>query len=208
MNNKWKYLLISFSFMLLLLEYTDAQDSIKLNKIYYRVSLSTGLGSGYPMQESNLENGLGGAIEFAIQKNKNLYSIGWNGVIENDLFNQNSVLNSISSLNFTYGKYYTKKSFFTSISTGLGLVMSTTKGTLISTTNTGFLSSYSTYEKLNNTTIGIPISAKMAWVPVKYFGIGIEALVNINKINSFWATNVKYQVGLLREKSKKNLIVL
>jgi hypothetical protein len=160
------------------------------------------------MQDSNLENGLGGGIEFTIQKNKNLYSIGWNGVIEIDLFNQNSVLNSITSLNFTYGKYYTKKSFFTSISSGLGLVMSTTKGTLISTTNTGFLSSYSTYEKLNNTTIGIPISAKMAWVPVQYFGIGIEAHLNINKINFFLGTNVMYQSGLLREKKKKKPIVL
>ena len=58
-----------------------SQDTLKIDKkLYYRLTMGVGIGSGYPLQEDDY--GIGANIEFALQKQKTVYSLEISGVQE------------------------------------------------------------------------------------------------------------------------------
>lgn len=180
------------------------QDTTMDKKLYYRLTLGAGLGSGYPLQEDDF--GIGGTVEFALQKQRNVYSLGIRGIQEFQIFDYSNVSNSVSSLDLCYGKSFGKRSFFASVSAGIGLVTFVQQGKLISTSG-GWFSSYSNYEKNTAHTIGVPISVKLFWVPLSFTGVGLELFANINSKNTFYGINFSRQFGKLRPaiKNDKNL---
>ncbi|MEO6706828.1 MAG: hypothetical protein ABIN04_13385, partial [Ginsengibacter sp.] len=150
-------------FFLISANFAESQDTLlKADKeLYYRTTVGGGWGKGYPFQE--LGNGIGGTIEFAVQKNNTVYALGARAVTEFTVFNQSNVDNTISSYDITIGRVLSKGKFFSSISAGVGLVAGLYPGELISREG-GWLFGYYTYEKITYTTIGFPISVKGLWV--------------------------------------------
>lgn len=181
--------------------FIKAQDTLTEDKkLYYRLTLGAGIGAGYPQQDGF---GTGGTLEFALQKQKNAYSIGVRGIEEFEIFAYSNVPNSINSIDITYGKVFKNKSFYTSISAGAGLVTGVQKGKFISGSG-GWFNSNSNYEKITHHTIGFPISAKIFWVPLSFTGVGLELYANINSKNTFYGINLCRQFGKLRPPIKNN----
>ena len=192
-------LLIACQFCMLTLAFNKvaAQDSLlKDNSKYYRFSLGNGIGSGYPLQEDDI--GIGGTLEFAVQQNKSAYSLGIRGLGEFNLFSSSNVQNSVWSIDLSYGRVWKTRSFYSSLSTGIGMVTTEEKGKFLSSTGGWFV--LSTYERIINHTVGIPISAKFVWVPTRIYGIGTEFFVNINSRRTFYGINFFHQFGKLRSK--------
>ncbi len=179
---------------------SKAQDSLRMHKkLNYRLTIGAGFGSGYPSQEEN--DGISVTGEFAIQREKNVYALGIRSVFEFDLLSTSYPNNSISSIDITYGKVLINGKFFSSISAGIGFIEGIERGKYLSRDGTGwFAPRY--YEKIRFYTIGIPITAKMFWVPLRFYGIGLELYANINK-NPFYEINFCHQFGKLRPKKLK-----
>lgn len=167
------------------------------SQFYYRFSLGGGFANGYPQQEAGA-TALGGSLEFALQNKKTVYALGFTGVSEFLPLASYSVQNSISSFGITYGKVYQRKALFSSISAGISLVTSEERGSFISSDPGWFGTSY--YEKIKSHTIGIPISAKVLWIPSRVYGIGVEVYANLNSKSSFYGINLCHQFGKLRPK--------
>ena len=187
-----------------------AQDSVKINKkLYYRVTIGFGVGSGYPLQGNDF--GIAGMLEVAIQKNNSLFSLGIRNLEELEIIFVPNVINSIQSIDVTYGRVFKKNAFYNSVSGGLGLVTSVQQGKILpgagSGLSGGFSSSFfdinNTYEKIVKHTIGFPISAKLFWISSKFrrtnkkagSGLGIELFININSISTFYQMNFCFQFG-------------
>ena len=170
--------------------------------LYYRLTLGGGLGKGFPLQETG-EVGIGGTIEFAVQKKNNVYALGVTGISEFDLLSGSNVHNSVSSWGITYGKAIQQKSFFSSISGGLSLVTGEQKGNFISSAGGWFGMHY--YEKIKAHTVGFPISAKFLWTPSTVYGLGLEVYANLNSLGSFYGINFCHQFGKLRPKKTKEI---
>lgn len=182
---------------------SKAQDSFrKHKKLNYRLTIGAGFGSGYPSQEEN--DGISVTAEFAIQREKNVYALGLRSVFEFDFLSTSYPNNSISSIDITYGKVLINGKFFSSISAGIGFIEGIEKGKFLSTDGTGWFAPHY-YEKIRFYTIGIPITAKMFWVPLRFYGIGLELYVNINIKNTFYGIIFCHQFGKLRPK-KLNMI--
>lgn len=179
-----------------------AQDTLKINEKFYRLTLGGGFGSGYPLQEDDF--GIGGNLDFTIQKNNSIYTLGIRVVTEFVLFESSNVDNSINSVDLTYGKVFKGGCFFSSISAGIACVKSEHKGKLLSREG-GWLFATYTYEKIKHYTIGFPLSVKIFWVPLRFYGLGTELYANLNTVNPFYGINFCHQFGKLRRpKIKKN----
>ena len=193
-NGKKNQLLL-FLFALLQGYFVTAQDSSKTDvPLYYRVTLGGGIGSGYPLQVDGA--GIGGLLEFALQRKTSIYSLGIRGVEEFNLLDASTPSNSVSSAEITYGKTFQARSFFASISAGVGYVTSLQKGELLQSTGSWF--GNSTYEKITHHGIGFPVAAKILWVPCRVYGVGTELYVNINSQHTFYGINICHQLGKLR----------
>ena len=183
--------------------FIKAQDTSKIAiPLYYRLTLGGGLGKGYPLAENDF--GIGGIIEFAVQKKTSIYSFGIRGLGELAIFDQSNVNNSISSAEITYGKVFQARSFFAALSAGAGYISALQKGELLSREG-GWFSSVSTYQKISYHTIGFPIAAKIFWLPARVYGIGIELYVNINSRNTFYGINFCHQFGKLKARNIRSL---
>ena len=178
-----------------------SQDSSAENPIiYYRITLGGGLGKGYPQNYS--ETGIGGTFKIAVQRKKSLYTLSTTAVGEIALFDNSNVNNNISSIEVMYGKVLSTNKFFCNISGGLGFIRSQEKGAFIS--REGFwLFGYYNYEKINKSTIGIPISFQTFWIPTKFYGVGLDFYANINANNSFYVVSFCHQFGKLRTSLKR-----
>ena len=207
MKNK---LLSMFQIVLLLLLFihSRAQDSSRRNKEYlYRFTVGGGFGNFYPGEDGDIPIGIGGTCEFALQSKNSVYALGIHRIEEFDIFVARLPINSINSFDITFGKVLTHGIFFSSLSAGIGFIDGTTRGKFLAY-GPGFLSA-DYYEKIKIHSIGIPISAKIFCVPLKFYApIGLELYLNINPNNTFYAINVCFQIGKLQPKgfqlSKRN----
>ncbi len=134
MKNIQRFKLFKTVFILLLMlsvSFVKAQDTSKIDKkLYYRLTLGAGIGSGYPLQQDDF--GIGGTVEFALQKQKAVYSLGIRGVQEFEILGVSLPAKSISSIDLTYGKTLKRKSLYASISAGAGWVTSVQRGKFLS----------------------------------------------------------------------------
>ena len=178
-----------------------SQDTLKTDKkLYYRLTMGVGIGSGYPLQEDDY--GIGGNIEFALQKQKAVYSLGISGVQEFQILGVSHPAKSIGSIDLTYGKALKRKSLYASLSAGAGWVTSVQRGKFLSSDGGWFGTDY--YEKITHQTIGFPISVKIFWVPLSFTGVGLELYANINSLHTFYGINICRQFGKLRPAIKKD----
>lgn len=183
-----------------------SQDSSTIKPItYYRVTIGGGLGKGYPQAAS--ETGISASLEATIQRKTKLYSVSTRSLGEIGIFDNSNVNNNISSIELMYGKVLSSNTFFCSISGGLGYVYSQEKGEFISREAVWFFGYY-TFEKIKKSTVGIPISFKIFYIPTKYYGIGLDFYANINSNNTFYTASLCHQFGKLRPAVKKRKIKL
>lgn len=171
-----------------------AQDTLIDNSLYFRLTVGGGSGGS----KSIKGNGIGGTIEFAIQKRKAVFAAGIKGIEEFNLLSGSNVIRSISGADVTYGRVWKRNTFYSSISAGISWVISVQEGKLLSRQGGWLFGSY-TYEKLTYNNLGFPISAKIFWVPARFYGIGAELFVNINKY-TFYGVNFCHQFGKLSSK--------
>lgn len=179
-----------------------SQDTLKTDKKFNcRLTIGVGMGSG-PSQEDDYGIGIMG--EFAVQRKNNVYALGIRRVEGLQILGVSHPTNSNNCLDITYGKVFTKGSFFSCISAGIGCIEGIRQGKYLSSTGGWFGDSY--YEKIRFYTIGFPISAKIFWILSRFYGLGIELFVNINK-NTFYGINFSHQFGKLRPaKIKRNKV--
>ena len=183
-----------------------SQNSSTIKPItYYRVTIGGGLGKGYPQAAS--ETGISASLEATIQRKTKLYSVSTRSLGEIGIFNNSNVNNNISSIELMYGKVLSSNTFFCSISGGLGYVYSQEKGEFISREAVWFFGYY-TFEKIKKSTVGIPISFKIVYIPTKFYGIGLDFYANINANNTFYTASLCHQFGKLRPAVKKRKIKL
>ena len=183
-----------------------SQNSSTIKPItYYRVTIGGGLGKGYPQTAS--ETGISASLEATIQRKTKLYSVSTRSLGEIGIFDNSNVNNNISSIELMYGKVLSSNTFFCSISGGLGYVYSQEKGEFISREAVWFFGYY-TFEKIKKSTVGIPISFKIVYIPTKFYGIGLDFYANINSNNTFYTASLCHQFGKLRPAVKKRKIKL
>ena len=173
---------------------SGAQDSNKIEKNIYYLSIGGGVGSGYPLQEK--DHGISATIELSLQRSKAVYSLGVRGVGELSLFA--NVNNSIRSFDILYGRAYKIRRFYSSISAGVGAVTTITRGERRS----GLFGN--NYERVSVHTIGFPISAKALWLPSSYIGLGAEVFANHNNRTSFYGVNFCIRFEKMPSRKKKN----
>lgn len=195
MNRHYKVTLL-IAVIILTVAYANAQDSSKAKSpMYFRLTLGGGTCKG------NNDEGyiLGFTGEFALQKNKTVYALGVKALGGLQLLGTSNFQNNLRSIDLTYGKVFSHKSFFSSISGGLGYISREEKGALLAGDGIALFGiiSNSTYEKIKTNFIGVPISLKSMWIPRRYGGLGFELYLNVNE-STFYGINFCYQFGLLR----------
>jgi hypothetical protein len=187
----------------------SAQDSTKKEnekKYLHRISYGAGLGN-----DDVNTFGVGGIsllLEYGLQKNNTIYSIGFRGITDLGPFFV-SPPNLLGGIDITYGKLIQKKSLFASANAGISLVVSSIRDQFLYFHEPRGFFSVAEYSTIKKGGIGIAASTKIYWIPTRYFGVGLELYANINSIHSFYASSFGFQFGRLRfknsfTKKKKN----
>ena len=87
-------------------------------------------------------------------------------------------IESIWELDLVAGKTVTDRGFTASITAGVSVIGGTVRGKLLSAPT--YSSTYYEYEHLNQTTLGIPVEARLAFTPEKHFDLGVSGFLNLN----------------------------
>lgn len=170
-----------------------AQDSTAHAKPLYHFTMGFGIGGGYPQQEGT---GIGGSAEFAVQKNKSLYALGFTGVTELGIFRAFST--NVGSLNLSYGRAFKKPQTLSTVSAGIGFITAVERGAFIQSGSILFIS-IGEYQKIRKHGIGVPLSAKAFWLHRGLFhGLGAELYANINSVSNFYGINLSRHFGKIK----------
>lgn len=95
---------------------------------------------------------------------------------------------SVWNLGLSFGKYIKKKQYFASISSGISILHFVQRGHIVEEQLFGDI-----YEKLIVYKIGIPITGQIFWTPTSFFGIGLNASININHKNTYYGSLLYFQ---------------
>jgi hypothetical protein len=192
-------ILFTFTLLIVLLNKNYAQDSTNIDKrIFVKITLGAGIGTGYPKQNNSF--GIAGIGELNLQKQNNFITIGSRGISEFIILGSNSVDNSLSTAEITYGKLFEKKRFSFIASMGLSYITFQEQGAIIPR-NTGFqIFSTTDYEKVNYYAVGIPISFKAFLNYKKKRGWLFEIFGNINNKILFGGINIANQFIVYKTK--------
>lgn len=175
-----------FFFFTSLSFFTKAQNDLKINELFYSFSLGAGIGSSSNFEYSDI--GISGMLDFNLQKNKSIATLGYRGTGEFEILGADIPAITMSSFDLLYGRELVSKKIKVSLNAGLALVGDLERGNYLYS-DPGFFGS-SHYEKIKNHAIGFPISTKIIFGNRKLFNIGLEAYVNINKLNTFYGLNL------------------
>lgn len=176
------------------------------NKIYAKITLGAGLGSGLPQQINAI--GICGLGEFNINKNRDFINIGTRGLQEFEIVSNSNVTNSASTIEITYGRLFQNDKFAFTTNIGLSYITFVEKGALLPR-NTGFqvFTTYN-YEKINYYTVGIPISVKLFFNSIKKRGWLIEPYLNVNTKIPFGGINIANQFIVFKTKNNNKKVQL
>ena len=174
-------LFLLFSFL-----FTEAQNDFKTNDLFYSISIGAGIGKSPNFEFSQI--GIGGMIDFNLQKNKSLATIGYRGTGEFQFLAASLPSVTMTSIDLLYGRVLTDRKINVSINTGVGLVGSLERGNLLYVDPGLFGTAH--YEKVRSFTVGLPISSKALISLSRHFGLGLEGYININSKNTFYGLNV------------------
>ena len=173
------FLLSSFLF-------TQAQNNLRNNDLLYSFSIGAGIGKSPNFELSKI--GIGGMIEFNLQKNKSLATIGYRGTGEFQFLAPSKPAVTMTSIDLLYGRVLSDKKINVSINTGIGLVGNLERGKFLYSDPGLFGASH--YQKVRSFTVGLPISSKALISLSKHFGLGLEGYININSKNTFYGLNL------------------
>ena len=176
---------ILFLFLLFTSFYIQAQNELKNNDLFYSLSIGAGIGKSPNFEDGNY--GIGGMMDFTLQKNKSLATIGYRGTGELGVLNSANPSRTMSSIDLLYGRLLSDKKLIISIQTGVGLVGSLERGEFLY--SDGFWGT-TYYERMTSYTIGLPISSKALISLSKHFALGLEGYLNINDKNTFYGLNL------------------
>jgi hypothetical protein len=194
---------VSFTFTLLivLLNKNYAQDATNIDKrLFVKITLGAGIGTGYPKQNNSF--GIAGIGEISLQKQNNFINIGSKGVSEFIIMGSNSVDNSLSTAEITYGRLLQKERFSFIANVGLSYNTFQEQGVIIPR-NTGFqIFSSTDYEKINYYAVGVPVSLKLFFNSRKKRGWLFEVFGNINNKIIFGGVNIANQFIVYKTKKE------
>lgn len=195
-------LLFTFTLLMVLHNRNYAQDSTNIDKrIFIKVTLGAGIGTGYPKQNNSF--GIAGIGELNLQKQNNFINIGSRGISEFIILGSNSVDNSLSTAEITYGRLLQKRRFSFIANLGLSYITFQEQGAIIPR-NTGFqIFSTTDYEKVNYYAFGIPISLKAFFNYKKKRGWLVEIFGNINNKIIFGGVNIANQFIVYKTKKRQ-----
>lgn len=186
-------------FLLFTSFYTQAQNDLKINDLFYSISIGAGTGKSPNFEDGNY--GIGGMMDFTLQKNKSMATIGFRGIGE--FLGPSYPTPTMTSTDLLYGRLLSDNKLTISIHTGIGLVVNLERGELLYV-DPGFFGS-GHYEKLRSYTVGLPISSKVLISLSKHFGLGLEGYLNINSENTFYGLNLSASFKKYKFNKKKNI---
>ena len=173
------FLLVSFFL-------TQAQNNLRNNDLLYSISIGAGIGKSPNFEDGKY--GIGGMVEFNLQKNKSIATIGFRGTGEFQILGLTLPSRTMTSLDLLFGQLLVDKKLSVSINTGIGIVGNLERGDLLYAEPGLFGSVH--YKKIKSYTVGLPISSKVLISLSKHFGLGLEGYININNKNTFYGLNL------------------
>jgi hypothetical protein len=199
---------IAFSVILFFVKGQDIISEEKSNTFYivttgFAVGMGPGIGKSFPTNAANI--GLGLNVDFALQKNKWLYSIGYRVISDFQIVNTTKGKNNVQTTEITFGKSLKNNLLSINISSGISRVVYKKQDALIKeyTQGSGLFNIYREYSMYKENYIGVPISLKLFLLPLKYYGVGLEFYANINKGSNYFSINLSSQFGKLRNSLKQ-----
>jgi hypothetical protein len=168
-------------------------------RLFVKIALGAGIGTGYPKQNNSF--GLAGMGEISLNKQRNFLNIGSRGITEFIILGSNSVTNSLSTAEISYGRLLQKNRLSFIVNIGLSYITFQEQGAIIPR-NTGVqIFSSTNYEKINYYSIGVPVSLKLFFNPRKKRGWLFEIFGNINNKISFGGINIANQFIVYKTKN-------
>jgi hypothetical protein len=89
-----------------------------------------------------------------------------------------------------FGKAFQKDNYFLSASVGIGIVGGLKNNSVIALYPEGHQYISEIFK-----TIGIPIQAQAHFIPLRFIGVGLEGIANVNPKYSIWGVMVSLQLG-------------
>jgi hypothetical protein len=196
LSNVYKFIL-GFLILISFSNKNFAQDTSTIdNKLYVKITLGAGIGSGYPKQ--NNSSGLAGLGELVINKGEKLITVGTRGISEVQLFN--NISNSLSTAEITFGRLFQTYKFFFTTNLGISYITFLEQGAVIPNLSPG-INFGTDYEKINYYSIGFPISIKFFPIRKKKTGLLLELFGNFNNKIDFGGINIAYQFIVYKTKN-------
>lgn len=166
--------------------FIQAQNDLRNIDLFYSISIGAGIGTSPNFEIGEI--GIGGMIDFNLQKKKSSATIGYRGTGEYQFLAPSYPSVTMTSIDLLYGRVLTDKKLNVSVNTGIGLVGSLERGNLLYVDPGIFGSAH--YEKLRSFTVGLPVSSKVLISLSKHFGLALEGYININNKNTFYGLNL------------------
>ena len=186
-------LIILTTVSLLFPSISKGQDSSKRAFNINRLTLGYGIGfDSYP-DNRNLNFAI--SIDYSIQKNKNLFTLGCHSSNEMNFILGPRPNNRVNSYEITYGRTHTKGDYFFALSGGMSYNHRIERGKYLYSES---ILGPDHYEKIGVSTLGVPISIRSVWNVFRKYGVGLELYANINK-TSYYCITLISQFGNLRD---------
>ncbi len=115
---------------------TIEQNDLKNNELFYSFSLGAGIGSAPNFEYGDI--GIGGMLDFNLQKNKSLATLSYHATGEFVLLAAPNPSTTMSGLDVMYGREITNKKIRIEMNAGLGLVGNLERGNLLYTESSFF----------------------------------------------------------------------
>ncbi len=170
------------------------------NRLFVKMCIGVGVGSGYPYQTAL---GIAALGEISFQKLHHFINIGTRDVSEFVFLFAPNVINSSSTAELGYGKLIEKHKASFLISTGISTVTFRQRGAAIPNNNGFQIFGSSNYELIKYQAVGVPFSAKLFFSNKKKRGLLVEFFGNINKQIPFIGVNIANQFIVFKTEAKK-----
>lgn len=177
-----------------------SQDSIQKKEkvLLYKLTLSSGIGKGYPSYRTDF--GVGAGLDVGLEYKSWLSSVGLKVLSDFEIINRTKGKNYLSNFDVLIGKSVNVSFLSFNLSTGFSILNFYERNKLIReyTEGSGLFNLYSEYSLSKYKTFGLPLSLKIVSIPENTIGFGLEFYTNLNKKANFYGINLCFQAGKLR----------
>lgn len=176
--------ILSLALLLFLPVMLKGQPEVVQPQQYYRIGVSGGFSSKWA----------GGAIILNYQRDKELFTARYLGVVDNELHAVPS--ETVEEIGLLYGRGFVGEASFHSVAVGLGYVRDVNRGAFVQGPTRFF--GPSRYEQVGKSTVGIAIDVQTMWLPAKGLGFGLHGVGNVNSLEPFLGIFFTVSFGKLR----------